>query len=258
MADDSNRRSSPRLPALLRVDYPHLTTFLADYSENISRNGLFIVTDQEHALGTEVEFKISFAGLLAPLTLRGIVRWRRAEANEEGQKGIGIELVFDDEEKADAMARLVASAEAARATGPATPRSDEPRRFGVLLAEDNPHVSELFAYGMKKLAQNDLADVKIEVHCTANGNDAWTTLMSNAIDLIITDMYMPVLDGGELIRRVRASPQLRTIPIVAVSSGGAEARKEALEAGADIFLPKPVKLSDIVATVGALLRLSTR
>lgn len=257
--DNDNRRNTPRIPALLRVSYPNLSGFMADYSENISKHGLFIATERTHALGDVVDFEVSFPGLLEPMKLQGIVRWVRASASVEGVPGIGLELVFSDDKTRADVARIAEQAEAVALGAPAQPaRTNAPaaeHSFHILLAEDNPHVREMFAYGMRKLSQQDLSEaVRIEVRECVDGADAWAQLETASFDLLIVDIYMPVLDGHALIRRVRASEKLRWLPIVAVSAGG-ESRKEALESGADIFLAKPVKLTDIVVTVKTLLRL---
>jgi uncharacterized protein (TIGR02266 family) len=250
--DPQNRRSAPRLPAVLRVDYPNLDRFMADYSENISKNGLFIATDRVHQMDDIVEFDLSFPGLLGPMRLKGKVCWIRTADSREGVPGVGVELMFEDEETRRHVERIAESAESlaeSRASNAAE------RRFRILLAEDNEHVREMFSYGMRKLSQSDLADrVTVEVVECTDGADAWQRLDRDHFDMLLVDIYMPVLDGYELIRRIRASQRLKWLPIVAVSAG-TESRKEALQHGADIFLAKPVKLTDIVVTVKTLLRL---
>jgi CheY-like chemotaxis protein len=74
------------------------------------------------------------------------------------------------------------------------------------------------------------------------------------VDLVVSDLYMPVLDGFALIERMRAEPALAAIPIVVISAGAAEARARALELGVDVYLQKPVQFTDIINTVRTLLR----
>jgi CheY-like chemotaxis protein len=69
------------------------------------------------------------------------------------------------------------------------------------------------------------------------------------------DLYLPVLDGFELIRRAREKHPKGTLPIVAFSAGGAEAGRRALSLGADIFLDKPLRLTKVFDTICDLLRL---
>lgn len=75
----------------------------------------------------------------------------------------------------------------------------------------------------------------------ANGQEALQILKSEAVDLLVSDLNMPVLDGRELIRRVSASPKLHGMPVMVITSSGNEARKrELLDLGAKVVLRKPV------------------
>ena len=75
-------------------------------------------------------------------------------------------------------------------------------------------------------------------------------------DLVISDILMPGMDGYELCRRVRSAPETALLPIILVTSVGAEQneRVKGLEAGADDFLSKPVYWEELFARVGSLLR----
>ena len=75
----------------------------------------------------------------------------------------------------------------------------------------------------------------------ANGQEALKLLKVGGVDLLVTDLNMPVLDGRELIRRVSASPKLHGMPMMVITSSGNEARKqELLDLGANVVLRKPV------------------
>jgi CheY-like chemotaxis protein len=76
------------------------------------------------------------------------------------------------------------------------------------------------------------------------------------VDLVITDVYMPVMSGLELLARIREEPRLATLPVVVISSGAADEGIRAAELGAQLFLRKPVNYQDIVATVRTLLTAS--
>jgi len=69
----------------------------------------------------------------------------------------------------------------------------------------------------------------------------------------IVDIYLPVMDGDTMIRALRKDPRWENLPIIAVSAGAQEARQRALKAGADFFLDKPLRLSDVLSTVRRLL-----
>jgi CheY-like chemotaxis protein len=69
----------------------------------------------------------------------------------------------------------------------------------------------------------------------------------------MTDLFMPVMDGFEVLRRLRANPATRMLPVMVVSSGDVEAKLRALALGADVFLGKPVPFAELIATVRRLL-----
>ncbi|GAA4607759.1 two-component system chemotaxis response regulator CheY [Actinoplanes octamycinicus] len=81
-----------------------------------------------------------------------------------------------------------------------------------------------------------------------NGAIALDVLRKTRPDLVVTDVMMPVMDGIELIDRLRADPATATIPILAVSSHWH------LAAGADAALGKPYDRADLVAAAERLLR----
>ncbi len=85
----------------------------------------------------------------------------------------------------------------------------------------------------------------------SDGREALDTLMSEPVDLVITDLKMPVMDGLELTRRLRSQPSKARIPILMVSGEGAD-EAQALEAGVSRFLPKPLRLHQLQAALDAL------
>lgn len=98
----------------------------------------------------------------------------------------------------------------------------------ILLAEDSP-----FFRGMIK---NYLVGAGYEVETTENGKEALNRLFSGKFDLIITDLEMPEMDGFELIKEVRASPDYKNIPIIVVTSlAGEDVRRKVLDLGANAY-----------------------
>lgn len=89
----------------------------------------------------------------------------------------------------------------------------------------------------------------------ADGADAWRKLASGTFDILITDINMPTLDGLKLISLVRAGGPHQRIPVVVVTTEGAEPdRRRALALGANSYLVKPVMAEQVVSAVKALLR----
>jgi uncharacterized protein (TIGR02266 family) len=244
------KRRFRRSPILLKVRYRAAQDFLADYTENLSAGGVFIATEERFPEGTTLDFEISFPGLLDPIPLKGVVKWSRTEGTPEEPAGIGVQLLLDESPGQGHLETLVSSLD--RRSEQAAPGESQ-RTFRVLLVEDNVVVRDMFRYGIHKLKRgNTLAGTMLEVVEADNGKEAWDLLKKNTFHLLVLDLYMPVMDGEQLIQYVRNDPELKEIPIIVVSSGGKEDHARALKLGADIFLPKPIKLKEMVETVEAL------
>jgi two-component system chemotaxis response regulator CheY len=91
----------------------------------------------------------------------------------------------------------------------------------------------------------------------ADGADAWRKLAAGTFDIMLTDVNMPTLDGLKLISLVRAGGPHQRIPIVVITTEGAEAdRRRALGLGADAYLVKPVLAEQVEEAIRTLLRLT--
>ena len=78
-------------------------------------------------------------------------------------------------------------------------------------------------------------------------------------DLILMDVSLPVMDGLEATRRIRARAEIQTIPVIAVTAHASLAdRNRALQAGCDDYHPKPVELPRLLAQMDALLARAAR
>jgi CheY-like chemotaxis protein len=86
-----------------------------------------------------------------------------------------------------------------------------------------------------------------------DGRQAVEMLRREAFDALIVDVYLPVIDGARVIQTARGELGLADLPIIAVSAGGDSARKSALDAGANIFLDKPMRLRQVIDTIQKLL-----
>jgi two-component system cell cycle response regulator DivK len=82
------------------------------------------------------------------------------------------------------------------------------------------------------------------------GQDAISAAEANRPDLILMDIQLPILDGYEATRRIKADPSLRSIPVIAVTSyalSGDEAKARA--AGCNDFVPKPFSPRQLLAKI---------
>ncbi len=138
--------------------------------------------------------------------------------------------------------------------------SEQGACFRVLVVEDNPHVTELFSYALKRLCQELLGGVvRVDLQEAADGHEAWTLLEASAradepFDLVILDLMLPVLDGLEVLARMRANRSLASTPVLVVTAADAEACRAASDQGANEVLRKPVQLRQIRSALERLLR----
>lgn len=241
----TEKRAHPRFPLILAVDYPGAASTVRDYTENLSAGGLFIRTEREFEVGERIALLISFPELLEPAELEvEVVRMRPGGSSQT--PGVAVWIPPDRTEDRRRLERLsVAAAAQAESSRPG---------YRVLLVEDNSLVAAMYASALRRLAATEgMGGLAVDV--AVDGNEAYARLHAQPpIDLIITDVYMPVMSGFALVEKVRAEPRLRHLPIIVISSAGDEERERVSRLGANFFLQKPVKYQDIVATVRTLLR----
>jgi len=243
MSDASEKRQDPRIPLILQVQYPDQAGALKDTTENLSAGGLFLRTDRTLAVGDRLPLQIGFPGLLPPLTIEvEVVRQRRAD--ETGPAGVAVRVPTDRDEDRRALARL-----AATRPGGAAP----PRPFRILVVEDNALLTEMLRHALGRIGTTDGQPLDVEARFVVDGEAALRAIAAEPPDLLMTDLFMPVMDGFAVLERLRANPSTRTLPVLVVSSGGEPARSRALALGADVYLGKPVPFADLIATLRLLL-----
>jgi two-component system chemotaxis response regulator CheY len=94
-----------------------------------------------------------------------------------------------------------------------------------------------------------------EVFQAGNGREGLESLEENWIDLAIVDINMPVMNGEEMIDRMRANPEMQDLPVVVVSTEGSETRIARLEEKGVVFIHKPFEAETIRDTIVNLLNL---
>lgn len=99
-----------------------------------------------------------------------------------------------------------------------------------------------------------LSKAGYEVRLASGAMEAWALVENYKPDLFLLDIKMPEVNGLELCRRIRANPGLRGIPIIMVTAY-ADEKEEALKAGADDFLVKPLDMWDILSRTKCILRI---
>ena len=91
-----------------------------------------------------------------------------------------------------------------------------------------------------------------EVASASSGEEALPLL--GAADLVLLDAMMPLMDGYEVCRRIRADPAFAFLPVVMITASGEAEKRRGLDAGADDFVAKPFDQAELLARVRSLLR----
>jgi two-component system, OmpR family, KDP operon response regulator KdpE len=122
-----------------------------------------------------------------------------------------------------------------------TATAERPR---VLVVDDEPQIT--------RVLRTVLSSQGYQVRTAAEGEAALASFIEWRPELVITDLYMPHMDGVELCRRIRA---VSAVPIIVLSVKGEERTKvEALDSGADDYVTKPFGIDELLARVRAALR----
>ena len=112
----------------------------------------------------------------------------------------------------------------------------------ILIVEDNELNLDMLSRRLKRR--------KFEVLTAVDGLDGIKKAKTEKPDLILMDMSLPVLDGWEATRRLKANPETRHIPIIALTAHAmAEDRQKALAAGCDEYDTKPVELRRLIRKI---------
>lgn len=107
---------------------------------------------------------------------------------------------------------------------------------------------------MRQMVGFTLREGGFEVVEAEHGQDALDKLKGTTVDLIITDLNMPVMDGIALIRNVRQQPGMKTKPILMLTTEGlADKKQEGKAAGATGWIIKPFDPEKLLATVAKVL-----
>jgi len=116
----------------------------------------------------------------------------------------------------------------------------------IMSVDDSASIRQMVAF--------TLEDVGYDVVGAVDGKDALAKLKAIPVDMVITDLNMPNLDGINLIRQIRTLPGFKFLPILMLTTESEEARKrEGRTAGATGWIVKPFRPDQLVAVVKKLL-----
>ncbi|MDT8421150.1 MAG: response regulator [Desulfuromonadales bacterium] len=117
----------------------------------------------------------------------------------------------------------------------------------ILVAEDSAAMRGLIVATLE--AMDDFTIIEVE-----NGFEALRVLPREKVDLVITDINMPDINGLELVRFIRSQPQYQSTPLLIISTEGSEKdREKGLALGANSYLNKPFQPEALQGLVSRLL-----
>lgn len=121
--------------------------------------------------------------------------------------------------------------------------------INILVVEDSPTMRQLIVFALKRIKD-------VSVTEASDGVDGLKKLSAQKFDLLIADINMPIMDGLKLVSLVRQDQKYKDMPIIIVTTEGAEEdKKRGLTLGANAYLTKPVQTNQLITTVKDLLKL---
>ena len=119
----------------------------------------------------------------------------------------------------------------------------------IYLVEDDASIRELVAYALNNSG--------FEAEGFAAPADFWKAMEHRRPQLVLLDIMLPGEDGLQILKKLRAAPATRRLPVIMVTAKGSEYEKVmGLELGADDYIPPPIGMMELVARVKAVLRRS--
>lgn len=116
----------------------------------------------------------------------------------------------------------------------------------ILLVEDDAMIRDMMARRLKWEG--------FDVVTAANGAHAMALVQSEPIDLVLMDMGLPVMDGWQAAKRIKAAPETSAMPIIALTAYAmTDDRTKCIDAGCDDYEAKPINFARLLVKMRALL-----
>ncbi len=121
--------------------------------------------------------------------------------------------------------------------------------INILIVEDSPTMRQLISFALKRIRGVRIVEA-------GDGVDGLKKISAERFDMIFTDINMPVMDGLKLISLVRDDANHKGVPIVVITTEGAqEDRQRALALGANDYITKPIQPNRILDVARQLLKI---
>jgi uncharacterized protein (TIGR02266 family) len=211
-------REHQRIPYSVEVEFRTASSFLVAYSVNVSRGGLFLETEHEVPVGSQISLRLAVPSA-GPVGLTGVVAWRRGRESGDGPPGLGVEFVDLGGELGGIIDRLVGAYEGINV---------------LLLAPDRQDRTSLTRVIRSILGTADVV--------SAGDSRVAETLLTGDIDVAVIDVDADPDGAISALRRAKmVSPP---IPSIALASTK-KLREHARAAGADEVASNPPAFSEL-------------
>ena len=114
--------------------------------------------------------------------------------------------------------------------------------YTVVVAEDDQYISEMLGFLLEQEGYT--------VHLAMDGGQAVDTISEVKPDLVLLDVMMPVMDGYDVLRKLKSSDELKDIPVVMLTAKGQEYDVvKGFELGSDDYIVKPFSPAELIARI---------
>ncbi len=211
-------REHDRVPYGVEVEFRTASSFLVAYSVNVSRGGLFLETEHDVPIGAEISLRLAVPGA-GPVSLHGIVAWRRGRESGDGPPGLGVEFLDLGPDIGSTIDRLIAAYEGINV---------------LLLAPDRQDRTSLTRVIRSILGTADVV--------SAGDSRVAETLLTGDIDVAVIDIDADPEGALAALRQAKSvSPP---IPSIALASTK-KLREHARAAGADEVASNPPAFGEL-------------
>ncbi len=212
------------------MSYTSIDELVDAYSADISQGGMFVVTDELLPIGEVVKVTVTLPDDGPSFAVFARVAHTIGPEGRAGGRAEGMGLEFldvGDTPLADEIARYLAAAECDAVLPPAPAGVSAT----VLVVDDDETQRDAIAQVVRDAGHHTVT--------AKNGMDALRKALADPPDLIVTDVYMPALDGWQFVRLARARPELANVPVMFVTGGiSDEERLKGYQLGVCDFVTK--------------------
>lgn len=121
--------------------------------------------------------------------------------------------------------------------------------YTCLIVENSPMMRQLLIFALERVKE-------LRVTEADNGVDGLRKLAATKYDVILTDINMPMMNGFQLIKRIRTDPVHRDTPVIVITTEGSPEDKQRALVVANAYITKPIQAPQLIAKVKELLKIA--